>query len=184
MPLTEMGERKHSGIAWIVAIPSQAEGLVHRNITIYLITFYNVSMLLGDCLQTAHLSLVISYRNNITSRGCVNCCGIIQFDHRSWLGGYFDGGRIIGRPFVEMSLAITRNIGTTVLLSFVTAISIRQKIAARFIPSARLYGVVYAVVAHIVWWWWINEIRRRCLSTCGVIVQILTLTLMLTVWWH
>ena len=65
MPLKERGESQHSGIAWIVAIPSQAEGLrPSKYHYLYLITFhiYNVSMLLGDCLQTAHLSLVISYR--------------------------------------------------------------------------------------------------------------------------
>ena len=36
-----------------------------------------------------------------------------------------------------------------VLLLFCTAFSVRQNIAAGFILSARLYGVVYAVVAHI-----------------------------------
>ena len=45
--------------------------------------------------------------------------------------------------------AVTERIVRTVLLSFITALSVRQIIAARWILSARLYGVVYAV-AHIV----------------------------------
>ena len=53
-------------------------------------------------------------------------------------------------PFPEVFVAIMMNISSrSVFLLFYTAISVRQNIAAGFILSARLYGVVYAVVAHI-----------------------------------
>ena len=57
---------------------------------------------------------------------------------------------ISGRPFPEVSVAIMMNISSrSVLPLFSTAFSVRQNIAAGFILSARLFGVVYAVVAHI-----------------------------------